>query len=152
MEGDTMAYKSIRPELQFSETEIAEGGRLYNIYCGICHGENMDGNGPMYAGGNGKFSAKPAELVGANLRMPPGQIYAAIKFGKNMMGSYASQLDIKQRWQVIAYIKKFQAGAGGDAFTMGAGTPAQPAAAAAATTQPTDTTSADAGAVPTPAH
>ncbi len=48
-------------------------------------------------------------------------MYAAAKYGKNMMGSYASQLDIKQRWMVIAYIKKTQADAGGDAYTFGAG-------------------------------
>ena len=57
--------------------------------------------------------------MGPNVKMPAGQIYAAIKYGKNMMGSYASQLDQKQRWQVIAFIKQQQAGAGGDAFTMG---------------------------------
>jgi hypothetical protein len=50
------------------------------------------------------------------------------------MGSYASQLDIKQRWQVIAYIKKTQAGNGGDPFTMGA------SANGAVTAMATDTT------------
>jgi hypothetical protein len=53
-------------------------------------------------------------------------MYAAVKFGKNMMGSYASQLDIKQRWMVIAYIKKMQADNGGDAFTMGPSPAATP--------------------------
>jgi hypothetical protein len=52
--------------------------------------------------------------------MPVGQMYAAVKFGKNMMGSYSSQLDVKQRWMVIAYIKKMQAENGGDPFTLGA--------------------------------
>jgi hypothetical protein len=36
-----------------------------------------------------------------------------------MMGSYSSQLNEKQRWQVIAYIKQMQSQNGGDAFTMG---------------------------------
>ncbi|HNB81007.1 MAG TPA: cytochrome c, partial [Chitinophagaceae bacterium] len=34
------------------------------------------------------------------------------------MGSYASQLDTKQRWQVVAYIKKVQSENGGAAFNM----------------------------------
>jgi hypothetical protein len=34
------------------------------------------------------------------------------------MGSYASQLDTKQRWKVVAYIKKVQSENGGEAFTM----------------------------------
>ena len=62
--------------------------------------------------------------------MPVGQMYAAVKYGKNMMGSYASQLDIKQRWMIIAYIKKIQSANGGDAFTLGdaEATPAAPKA------------------------
>jgi hypothetical protein len=30
-------------------------------------------------------------------------------YGKNKMGSYAGQLDTRQRWMVIAYIKSKQA-------------------------------------------
>jgi mono/diheme cytochrome c family protein len=117
-EGDTNAYKAFTTNMRFTEAEVTEGGRLYNIYCGICHGTNMDGQGPLYA--SGKFAAMPANLKDAKyLHMSVGTMYAAIKFGKNAMGSYASQLDVKQRWQVIAYIKKTQAGNGGDAFTMG---------------------------------
>lgn len=119
-EGDTTAYKTFTTSMRFSEDEIAEGGRLFNIYCAICHGANMDGQGPLYA--SGKFAAMPANLKDAKyLHMPVGTMYAAIKFGKNAMGSYASQLDVKQRWQIISYIKKTQSANGGDAFTMGTG-------------------------------
>lgn len=117
-EGDTNAYKAFNTTMRFTEAEITEGGRLFNIYCAICHGPNLDGQGPLYT--SGKFAAMPANLKdGKYINMSVGQIYAAIKFGKNAMGSYASQLDIKQRWQVIAYIKKTQAANGGAAFTMG---------------------------------
>jgi len=131
MEGDTVAYKTFTTAYRFNEAELKEGGRLYNIYCGICHGTGMDGNGPLYA--SGKFPAMPANFKdGKYLNMPMGNMYAAIKFGKNLMGSYASQLDIKQRWQIIAYIKKMQSENGGAAFTLGTGAPA--AAAPADTT------------------
>lgn len=119
VEGDTNAYKAFTTAVRFSQDEISEGGRLFDIYCAICHGPNLDGQGPLYA--SGKFAAMPANLKdGKYLHMSVGQIYAAIKFGKNMMGSYASQLDAKQRWQVIAYIKKVQSENGGDAFALGA--------------------------------
>ncbi|WP_276132694.1 c-type cytochrome [Polluticoccus soli] len=137
MEGDTNAYKAFTTNMRFNDAELAEGGRLFNIYCGICHGSAMDGNGPLYA--SGKFAAMPANLKDAKyLHMPVGNMYAAIKFGKNAMGSYASQLDVKQRWQVIAYIKKTQAANGGAAFTMGMSadsTAARPTAMAADTTK-----------------
>ncbi len=122
-EGDTVAYKTMASNLHFSAEELKEGGRLFNIYCGICHGTNLDGQGPLFA--SGKFASMPANLKDAKyLHMPVGQVYAAIKYGKNMMGSYASQLDIKQRWMVIAHIKKIQSENGGDAFTFGIGAPA----------------------------
>ncbi len=124
-EGDTMAYKSYTTALRFSDGDLKEGKRIFDIYCGICHGQKLDGNGPLYADGNGKFAAAPANLLGPNyLNMSVGQMYAAIKYGKNKMGSYASQLDIKQRWMIIAYIKKVQSENGGAAYTLGMGTPA----------------------------
>ena len=117
-EGDTNAYKAFSSAAHFSAVELKEGRRLFNIYCAICHGPNLDGNGPLYA--SGKFAAMPANFKdGKNLHMPVGQMFAAIKYGKNMMGSYASQLDNKQRWMVIAYMKKVQSENGGDVFTYG---------------------------------
>jgi hypothetical protein len=53
-----------------------------------------------------------------------------------MMGSYASQLNVKQRWQVLAYIKQVQSKNGGAPFTL-----------AADGTAATDTTAAAKGAV-----
>lgn len=118
-EGDTNAYKTFSTSLKFTGDEMNEGKRLYNIYCGICHGQNLDGQGPLFA--SGKFASMPANFKdGKYLHMSVGQMYAAIKFGKGMMGSYASQLDVKQRWNVIAYIKKIQSENAGDAFTFSA--------------------------------
>jgi mono/diheme cytochrome c family protein len=131
-EGDTNAYKTFNTALRFNDAELAEGKRLFNIYCGICHGTALDGQGPLYT--SGKFASMPANLKDAKyLHMPSGQVYAAIKYGKNMMGSYASQLDIKQRWMVVAYIKKVQSENGGDAYTYAASATTATAAAAPAT-------------------
>jgi hypothetical protein len=117
-EGDTTAYKTYTTSMRFNADELKEGGRLFNIYCAICHGANLDGQGPLFA--SGKFASMPANFKDPKyLHMPVGQMYAAAKYGKNMMGAYASQLDIKQRWMAIAYIKKTQAENGGDAFTLG---------------------------------
>ncbi len=37
--------------------DMKEAERLYLIYCGICHGEKLDGNGPLWKGGDGPFPA-----------------------------------------------------------------------------------------------
>jgi len=132
VENDTNAYKTYTTDMRFTTDELGEGKRLFNIYCGICHGTNLDGQGPLFA--SGKFASMPANFKDAKyLHMPVGQMYAAAKYGKNMMGSYASQLDIKQRWMVIAYIKQVQSQNGGDAFIFGT-SPAPAAAPATADT------------------
>jgi len=88
-----------------------EAERLYMINCGICHGAKLDGNGPLYKDGTGPFPVAPKNLVGDAIVsvMPEGQMFYSVTYGKNMMGSYASQLSRKQRWMVIKYIKTQQA-------------------------------------------
>ena len=117
-ENDTLLANAHTCSIALANKDVEEGKRLYLIYCGICHGDQMDGNGPLYS--SGKFAAMPANLKSGEkyLKMSQGRIYHAIVYGKNTMGSYASQLDTKQRWQVVAYIKKVQSENGGEAFNM----------------------------------
>ncbi|MFY8004880.1 MAG: c-type cytochrome [Chitinophagaceae bacterium] len=113
--GDTTNYVASKlvknPYDSLTETEFKEAERLYLINCGICHGAKLDGNGPLYKDGNGPYPAKPATLVGDAKyeAMPDGQMFYSLAYGKNLMGSYASQLNKKQRWHIITYIKKKQA-------------------------------------------
>lgn len=112
--GDTTNYfasKSVKnPIDSFSTRDAKEAERLYLINCGICHGAKLNGNGPLYKDGNGPYAAKPATLVGdiKYESMPAGQMFYSVTYGKNLMGSYASQLNKRQRWMVIKYIKDKQ--------------------------------------------
>ncbi|MEY3576468.1 MAG: hypothetical protein RL394_50 [Bacteroidota bacterium] len=112
--GDTANYFGSRslpnPFDSLSAEQMKETERLYLINCGICHGAKLDGNGPLWKDGDGPYPAKPAALVGDAKyeSMPAGQMFYSITYGKNLMGSYASQLTAKQRWQVITYIKSKQ--------------------------------------------
>ncbi|WP_163367674.1 c-type cytochrome, partial [Klebsiella aerogenes] len=76
----------------------------------ICHGSKLDGNGPLYKGGEGPYPAAPKNFIADPVVsvMPDGQMFYSVTYGKNMMGSYASQLTRKQRWMVIRYIKNKQ--------------------------------------------
>ena len=121
--GDSTNYvasKAVKNPLTSMDTVEAE--RLYLVNCGICHGPKLDGNGPLYKGGDGPFPAKPATLVGDPRYevMPEGQMYYSVTYGKNKMGSYASQLSTTRRWMVIAYIKSKQAAGKSGAPSAGA--------------------------------
>jgi mono/diheme cytochrome c family protein len=115
--GDTVNYYASRsvvnPIDSLSKKDYDEAERLYLINCGICHGAKLNGNGPLYKDGNGPYPAKPATLVGdvKYESMPAGQMFYSVQYGKNLMGSYASQLSRHQRWMIIRYIKDKQAAA-----------------------------------------
>jgi len=134
-DGDTTNYfasRAVKNPLTSFDTVEAE--RLYLVNCAICHGPKMDGNGPLYKGGDGPFAAKPATLVGDARyeTMPEGQMYYSATYGKNKMGSYASQLNTHQRWMVIGYIKSKQGAGKAAAETTTAPKPAKSGTAAGA--------------------
>lgn len=109
----------VNPLPKLDAKQYMEAARLYLVNCGICHGEKLDGNGPLYKGGEGPFLAKPAMLVGdpKYTAMAEGTMFHSVTYGFNTMGSYASQLNTQQRWMVIHYIKEKQAAAGGGTAT-----------------------------------
>jgi mono/diheme cytochrome c family protein len=106
-----LSKQVLNPLPPLNEVQKKEAERLYLVNCGICHGTTLDGNGPLYNDGNGPFAAAPAKLVGNATydNMPAGQMFYSVTYGKNTMGSYASQLSTTQRWMVIQYIKDKQA-------------------------------------------
>ena len=112
--GDSANYvasKSIpNPLPALSAVDYLEAARLYLVNCGICHGDKLDGNGPLYNGGNGPYQAAPKNLLADPVvsKMPDGQMFYSVTYGKNAMGSYASQLSTKQRWMIIHYVKEKQ--------------------------------------------
>ncbi|HMX38722.1 MAG TPA: cytochrome c [Saprospiraceae bacterium] len=81
---------------------------LYEIYCGICHGNDGGGNGALVA--TEKYPAQPKNLVADDMiAAGNGRYYFAIMYGKNVMGSYTDKLSYEERWQVIHYIRALQA-------------------------------------------
>jgi mono/diheme cytochrome c family protein len=91
--------------------DMTESERLYLVNCGICHGSKLDGNGPLWKGGKGPFPSAPKNFMDPAVKlMTEGTMFHSITYGKNLMGSYASQLSTRQRWMVIAYIKSKQGG------------------------------------------
>jgi hypothetical protein len=40
--------------------------------------------------------------------MPDGEIYNTITNGKNLMGAYGAQIDMQDRWAIIAYVRALQ--------------------------------------------
>ena len=60
--GDTTNYYAskavVNPLNKLTLTQHKEAERLYLINCAICHGSKLDGNGPLYNGGDGPYPSK----------------------------------------------------------------------------------------------
>ena len=141
--ADTALANANKNPLILTKADLEEGKRLFNIYCAICHGPKLDGNGPLYKDGTGPYVAAPANLAsGAKASYTEGRLFHVMTYGYNVMGSYASQLDRAQRWKIAAYIRSVQnGGANPPAIVGDSAKVAAPAAAPAIAAAPaTDST------------
>jgi mono/diheme cytochrome c family protein len=110
--GYRMSAEIKDPLPPLNAEDMKEAQRLFNINCAICHGPEMNAQGPLATGG--KVPAVANLTLAQYVKMPVGTMFHSITYGKGNMGSYASQLTRKQRWMVIQYVKQHQlAGAGG---------------------------------------
>ena len=99
-DGHNSALKNLNTDLSSSEIDLKRGKELYEIYCGICHGNKGAGQGKL---------VKREKILGvpsyADRPITTGSIYHVIYYGKNSMGSYANLLNEEERWQVTAYVE-----------------------------------------------
>jgi len=92
-----------------TDAGLAAAKPLYDIYCGICHGEKGDGAGYLVRD-DSPYPVQPANfLLEEFLNASNGRYYHTIMQGRNLMGAYADKLSYEERWQVIHYIRSLQA-------------------------------------------
>lgn len=110
-EGRDAAYANLRNPLPKSAENLAEGERLYGIYCAVCHGAKGQGDGPVVKVliAKDNYGLQPNPYNSEQLRdISEGQIFHAMQWGKNNMGSYASQLTPVERWKIVMYVQTLQ--------------------------------------------
>jgi len=92
-----------------TDAGLAQAKPLYDVYCGICHGDKGDGAGYLVRDGSA-YPVQPANfLLEEFLNASNGRYYHTIMQGRNLMGAYADKLSYEERWQVIHYIRSLQA-------------------------------------------
>jgi mono/diheme cytochrome c family protein len=110
LEGYDLAKATLMNPLDSTQIDTPRAGQLYNIYCGVCHGQKGDGQGILVQ--REKILGVPA-FNDAGRAVTEGSVYHSIYYGKNVMGSYANQLDEEERWQVVDYVMQLKAELGG---------------------------------------
>lgn len=105
-EGYELAKVTLKNPLDSTQVDLAKGKELYDIYCGICHGNKGKGQGKLVK--REKILGIPS-YADAGRAITEGSVYHTLYYGKNAMGSYAGFMSEEERWQVVAYVMKLKA-------------------------------------------
>ncbi len=110
-EGLNLAKTELQNPLEVTDENLATGAQLYTIYCAVCHGDAGDGKGILAQ--REKFLGIPSYAdPGRNITI--GGIYHVEMYGLNNMGSYASQTNSKERWQIAMHVMNLKAALNGE--------------------------------------
>lgn len=94
------------------EDLLRRGRERYEIYCATCHGLAGDGDGLVTLRAleleQGTW-VRPTSLHADAVReQPVGQLYNTIANGIRKMPGYASQISVRDRWAIVAYLRALQ--------------------------------------------
>jgi mono/diheme cytochrome c family protein len=85
---------------------LERGQQRYDIYCSPCHGALGRGDGSVVRRG---FRNRPASFHDPRLRDKPAGYYVdVIANGFGAMQDYAAQIQARDRWAIVAYLRALQ--------------------------------------------
>lgn len=114
--------------LKVDEAFVKRGQSRFNIYCAPCHGFAGHGDGPINKRaarlqGNQQAtlgtvwapapSLHVVDEATGQLKYGPGQyadgkLFSVIGNGLNNMAGYAEQIEVEDRWAIVAYVRALQ--------------------------------------------
>lgn len=100
------AGEELKNPLDITKEVLVNGKYNFEIYCAVCHGKSGEGNGAIVE--RGVYPPPPSYFSDNILNLSEGKMFYSVHFGKNLMGSYKTQLSQKERWEVISYIRSMQ--------------------------------------------
>lgn len=102
-------------EVPLSMPTLERGRERFNIYCTPCHGQSGDGEGIVSIRAMTLMQSGDATWVQAAvlydptiIEQPVGQLFNTVTNGKATMPAYASQIPVRDRWAIIAYVRALQ--------------------------------------------
>ena len=102
-EADRAGAELVNP-LQPTPDVVAHGKFVFENVCITCHGPKGAGDGHVTA-----LFPKPPSLMTQKVRdWPDGQLFHRPMRGQNSMPSHSRQVDARDAWSVILYIREMQ--------------------------------------------
>lgn len=116
-ENSTAGLELAKAELNnphpVTQANLDAGKKYYEIYCAVCHGTKGDGQGILMT--REKFLGIPS-YGDAGRNITQGGTYHVQMYGLNAMGSYASQTNELERWQIAMHVQNLTASLKGESL------------------------------------
>jgi mono/diheme cytochrome c family protein len=85
--------------------DLAAGRRGYDSYCVPCHDAAGTGEGMVVQLG---YSPPPSLHLARLREAPAGHFFVVMTEGYGQMPAYAEQIGLRERWQIVAYVRALQ--------------------------------------------
>lgn len=101
-----LAGQELHNPLPAGQAGVRErGAAVFQNFCTPCHGGGGLGDGPVALRG---YPAPPSLVTGNSTKMPDGQLFHIITYGRANMPPQAGLLSPEDRWAVILHIRSLQ--------------------------------------------
>mgnify|MGYP001496453946 CR=1 FL=1 len=116
-EGFPRRIEDVMNDPAKAEAFLRRGQERYNIYCALCHGQDGFGAGQIHVradqlarnGVAGMSWVQPKNLHDADVRARAnGHLFNTITNGIRNMGAYGGQINVQDRWAIVAYLRTLQ--------------------------------------------
>lgn len=99
------SLNTINP-VELTDESLLRGQQIYVIHCAPCHGPKGTGEGSAVVNSEYRLAKPPINFANPQAGyLTPGRMFHTITHGKGLMGPYASQVSVEDRWNVIHYIE-----------------------------------------------
>jgi hypothetical protein len=113
LQDDTLLYTGKGPDGKFTDTfpfavtndVLARGQQRFDIYCAPCHDRLGTGDGKIVRRG---YRHPPSYHIDRLRQVPNGYIFDVITNGFGAMPDYAAQIQPRDRWAIVAYVRALQ--------------------------------------------
>jgi mono/diheme cytochrome c family protein len=105
METDAARTNQSTKPPQVDAALIARGRERFDIFCSPCHGFSGNGDGIVVQRG---FPHPPSYHSERLRRAPSQHLFDVITDGYGVMYSFASRVEPRDRWAIVAYVRALQ--------------------------------------------
>ncbi len=111
-------FETFPQQITLDLDTLKRGQHQFNVYCAPCHGYDGQGQGMVHRRATAIGTANtgwipPSNLVEAGIRARPvGHLYNSVNNGIRSMQGYGQQIEVADRWAVVAYVRALQLSAG----------------------------------------